>query len=132
MNGIAGAGDKFTTIPFTKFSVTAWARRVIPGGDSTNTNSNAYSVGGWLGAGFQVFFGAAVGGTAAAVADGKNGAYFGRTTASGVKALINRGPVRFGWYWEGPWNTGRDVIGLRIGAARGTSWWSHIPFWYPR
>jgi hypothetical protein len=128
VNGIAGAGDKFTTIPFTKFSVTAWARNVIPGGDSTNTNSSSYQVGGWLGTGFQVFFGSAVGGTAAAVANGKNGAYFGRGTAT----VFSSGRVRFGWGWKGPAVGGKDVIRLGIGPPRGTSWWSHIIFWYPK
>jgi hypothetical protein len=66
------------------------------------------------------------GATAAAIADGKAGALFGRGGG-----FFNRGFVRFGWSWEGSAETGKDVIRLAIGAARGTSWWSHIPFWYP-
>jgi hypothetical protein len=68
--------------------------------------------------------GAPIGG---ALLDGKAGLLFGRGGA-----LLNRGPVRFGSYWEGSARAGRDVIGLRIGAARGTEWWSHIPFFYPK
>jgi hypothetical protein len=64
-------------------------------------------------------------------------------TADTVQALLDRGAdsetknnkgetalmlASFGWYWE----INRDAIGLRIGAARGTSWYSHIPFWYPK
>jgi hypothetical protein len=70
--------------------------------------------------------GTAIGGIGAAVADGKNGAFFGRGGA-----LFNQGPIRFGWSWEGSAQAGRDVIRLGIGAARGTSWWSHIPLYYP-
>jgi hypothetical protein len=76
----------------------------------------------------SVAIGASGTATAAAVADGKRGMYFGRGLAGGAKAVFNQGRVRFGWYWNGS----RDAIGLRIGAARGTSWWSHIPFWYPK
>ena len=124
VNGVAGAGDKFTTIPFTNYSLTALTRNHTPGGDGTSPSSTSYSVGGYLGTGFQIIFTSVAGGTMAAIADGKNGAYFGRGTAS----VFNTGKVRFGWYWE----VNRDAIGLRIGAAKGTSWYSHFPFWYPK
>ncbi|MBC7925343.1 MAG: hypothetical protein H7039_06760 [Bryobacteraceae bacterium] len=117
---VAGAGDALTTIPFTTFSVTAWGRRVIPGGDSTNAQSASYRVSGWFGTRYQMLLGTAVGGTAGAVSGGKYGPTFGR----GGKALLNRGPVRFGWYWDKT----RDAIGLRIFERPNTI---HIPFWHP-
>jgi RHS repeat-associated protein len=122
VNGVAGAGDKFS------FGLTAVIRKRTPGGDATDTNTRSYMVGGWVGTGYQIVFGAALGGTAAAVADGKNGAYFGR----GTQTVFNSGKVRFGWNWVGPAETGRDVIRLGIGPARGTAWWSHWNFWFPK
>jgi hypothetical protein len=68
------------------------------------------------------------GATTAAIANGKNGAYFGRGTAT----VFNSGKVRFGWNWVGPGRPGaggRDDIRLGIGPARGTKWWSHWNFW---
>ncbi len=113
----AGAGDVLS------FGTTYLARKYIFDSDKVvDKGSGAYITGAVTGAAI----GAAIGGTAGAVADGKNGALFGRGGA-----LFNRGPVRFGWSWEGTAKAGRDVIRLGIGAARGTSWWSHIPFFYP-
>jgi len=65
------------------------------------------------------------GATAAASAEGKNGALFGR----GVNTVFNSSGLRFGWAWKGSANAGRNIIRLGIGAARGTSWWSHVIFW---
>jgi len=130
-NWIAGAGDKFTTIPFTNFSITVWGRSVIPGPtgpDPTDKNSGSHRVGGWLGTGFQAFFASAVGGTAAAVADGKNGAYFGR----GSQTIFNSGMMQFGWNWVGPTKTERDVIRLGIGPAPWNILVEHFNFWFPK
>lgn len=58
---VAGAGDTLTTIPFTTFSVTAFARKHTPGGDSSNPCSSAYRAGGWTGTGLSVAIGGAAG-----------------------------------------------------------------------
>jgi len=50
---------------------------------------------------------------------------FGR----GVNTVFNSSGLRFGWAWKGSANAGRNIIRLGIGAARGTSWWSHVIFW---
>jgi RHS repeat-associated protein len=114
----AGAGDVLS------LGATYLARKYIFDSDSVvNKMSGAYISGAVTGAAI----GTAIGGTVAAVADGKNGALFGR----GGTAFFNRGPVRFGWSWEGSAQAGRDVIRLGLGTARGASWWSHIPFYYP-
>ena len=89
-----------------------------------NYSSKTYTAGEITSVGLSTALAVSGGATAAAVADGKTGGYFGRGTAS----VFNTGNVRFGWYWE----VNRDAIGLRIGAAGGTSWFSHIPFWYPK
>ncbi len=121
-NYSAGAGD------FLSFGLTIPARKAISWlngngyGDAANYQSGAYITGAVTGAAIQTAFGA----TGGAIANGKNGALFGRGGA-----FFNRGPIRFGWSWEGSAKAGRDVIRLGIGAARGTSWWSHIPFYYP-
>jgi len=124
VDGIAGAGDSLTTVPFTSWSLTEQIRKRMGTNGQVNQSSRSYKVGGWTGTSLSVAIAAGGTATAAAVADGKAGAYFGRGTAS----VFNVGKVRFGWYWE----VNRDAIGLRIGAARGTSWYSHIPFWYPK
>jgi RHS repeat-associated protein len=118
----AGAAD------FLTFGVTKKINQWDGGAATIDYSSKIYTAGKITGIGLTIAAAAAGGATAAAVADGKNGAYFGRGTAS----VFNNGKVRFGWYWKGPASTGRNVIGLRIGAARGTSWYSHLPFWYPK
>ncbi len=124
----AGAGDALTTIPFTSLSLTDWVRKHTPGGDPTNANSGYYRAGQVTGTTLGVALSVFGGATAAAIADGKNGAYFGRGTAT----VFNSGKVRFGWNWVGPAKGGRDVIRLGIGPARGTAWWSHWNFWFPK
>jgi RHS repeat-associated protein len=114
----SGAAD-FLTFGLTK-KINEWDG----GASSINYNSKIYTAGKVTGISLTAVSAVAGGITAAAVANGKNGAYFGRGTAS----VFNTGKFRFGWYWE----INRDAIGLRIGAARGTSWYSHIPFWYPK
>jgi len=113
----AGAGDVLS------FGTTYLARKYIFDSDKVvDKDSGAYITGAVTGAAIST----AIGATGGAVANGKNGALFGRGGG-----FFNRGPVRFGWSWEGSAKAGRDVIRLGIGAARGTSWWSHIPFFYP-
>jgi RHS repeat-associated protein len=90
--------------------------------DVVDKGSGAYITGAVTGTAIST----AIGATGGALADGKYGALFGRGGG-----FFNRGPFRFGWSWEGSATAGRDVIRLGIGAARGTSWWSHIPFYYP-
>ncbi len=128
-NFSAGMGDALTgrMIPGVSTSVTEYVRNQM-GTDSVVAKSSLTYRGGDLTGGTVGWtLAGSASATAAAIANGKYGALFGR----GGKALVNQGLVRFGWYWEGPAATGRDVVGLRIGSARGTSWWSHIPFWYP-
>ena len=121
-NFSAGAAD-FLTLGLTK-RINQW-----DGGATTiNYNGGTYNAGKVVGAGLTIALAVGGGATVAAIADGKNGAYFGRGTAT----LFNSGKVRFGWNWVGPARGGRDVIRLGIGPARGTSWWSHIIFWYPK
>jgi RHS repeat-associated protein len=117
----SGAAD-FLTLNRTK-RLNQWDG----GAAAVDYNSRIYTAGKVTGVGLTIATAVAGGATAAAVADGKNGAYFGRGTAS----VFNSGKVRFGWGWKGTAATGRDVIRLGIGSARGTSWWSHIIFWYP-
>jgi RHS repeat-associated protein len=113
----AGAGDVLS------FGTTYLARKYIFDSDKVvNKGSGAYITGAVTGAVIST----AIAATGGAVANGKNGALFGRGGG-----FFNRGPVRFGWSWKGTAQAGKDVIRLGIGAARGTSWWSHIPFYYP-
>jgi len=126
-NFAAGAGDCLTgrCIPFVHTSLTEWARGSAA--DSVvNKNSGAYLGGRISGGVVGSALVSAVGATAAAVADGKNGALFGR----GLNTAFNSSDkVRFGWGWKGPAKGGVNIIRLGIGPARGTSWWNHIIFW---
>ena len=113
----AGAGDVLS------LGTTYLARKYIFHSDSVvDKKSGAY----FAGAATGTVIGTAIGATGAAAAEGKAGALFGRGGG-----FFNQGPIRFGWSWEGSAQAGRDVIRLAIGAARGTSWWGHIPFYYP-
>jgi hypothetical protein len=124
----AGAGDCLTgRCLFLGTSLTELARQADGSDSVVNKGSTSYTVGTITGSVVGTALVSATGATAAAVADGKNGALFGR----GTQTLFNSSKVRFGWGWEGSAKAGRDVIRLGIGAARGTSWWSHIPFFYP-
>ena len=123
----AGAGDCLTgsCIPFVHGSLTQLAR-----GDADSVvdkKSLAYKGGEVTGGAVGSALLSAGGATLAALADGKNGALFGR----GLNTVFNSSKVRFGWGWQGSATAGQDVIRLGIGAARGTSWWSHIVFWVP-
>jgi hypothetical protein len=110
----AGAGDVLS------FGMTFVIRKYVycHCDDVVDKGSGAYITGAVTGTAIST----AIGATGGALAEGKNGALFGRGGG-----FFNRGPFRFGWYWDKT----RDAIGLRIGAARGTSWWSHIPFYRP-
>ena len=123
-NFSAGAGDCLTgrCLPFVNTSVTEWVRGLNGADSVVNKNGAAYFGGEVTGGVVASELAAAIGVTAAAVADGKYGAWFGRggKLAGG---FFNRGWIRFGWYWNGL----RDAIGLRIGPA-GVF---HLPFWYP-
>jgi len=125
----AGAGDCLTgrCIPFVNTSLTEKIRQQNGDDSVVNKSGGTYTAGKVTGEVVGTSLLTAGGATIAALADGKYGAWFGR----GGQAFFNRGPVRFGWSWEGSAKAGRDVIRLGIGAARGTSWWSHIPFYYP-
>jgi RHS repeat-associated protein len=123
----AGAGDCLTgsCIPFVHGSLTQLAR-----GDADSVvdkKSLSYKGGEVTGGAVGSALLSAGGATLAALADGKNGALFGR----GLNTVFNSSKVRFGWGWQGSATAGQDVIRLGIGAARGTSWWSHIVFWVP-
>lgn len=126
-NFSAGAGDCLTgrCIPFVNTSLTEWGRRLNAADSVVDKNSLAYTGGEITGGVVGTALLSAGGATAAAIADGKNGAFFGR----GVNTVFNSSKVRFGWAWKGSSATGRDVIRLGIGAARGTNWWNHIIFW---
>jgi hypothetical protein len=69
---------------------------------------------------------------AAALADGKTGPILGaelRLYSTGAWGAF----MRFGWGWNqnlGP--IGKDIIRLRIGAARGNAWYSDWTFWIMR
>jgi RHS repeat-associated protein len=125
----AGVGDALTgrMIPGMHTSGTEYVRRRMGSDGVVAKSSSSYTSGDLTGGAVGWTVAGSVSATVAAIANGKRGALFGR----GGKALFNHGPVRFGWYWKSTGATGRDVIGLRIGPARGTSWWSHIPFWVP-
>jgi RHS repeat-associated protein len=127
----SGAGDVLTYVPFYG-SLTKKANELDGGASSIGYNSGVYTAGKATGIALGVADLAAGGATGAALADGKTGSYFGRVGANGP-ALFNGGiksTFRFGWGWNnnlGP--AGKDIIRLGIGAARGTSWYSHITFW---
>ena len=123
----AGAGDCLTgrCIPFVHTSATEWARSLNGADSVVNKNSISYAGGEITGGVVGTALLSAGGATAAAIADGKNGALFGR----GVNTVFNSSGLRFGWAWKGSATAGRNVIRLGIGAARGTSWWSHVVFW---
>ena len=126
VNGIAGAGDRFTTVPFTTFSITVWARSVTPGGDSTNTNSRSYTVGGYLGTGYQAVVGAAV---AADVAAMERGALFGTRLGGNQPLLNSNDTLRVGWSYIR--STGQYVFrigGSAIGRIKSNP---HINLWPP-
>ena len=131
-NFFAGAGDKVL------FGGTKYLRRGtswIVGngyGDNVNYGGGAYGAGGVLGGTVRDTLITAAVPTAWARL-GKYGSIFGRgDPGRGIaRGILNRGLVRFGWSWEGTATAGRNVIRLGIGAARGTRWWNHIPFWYP-
>jgi len=125
----AGAGDCLTgrCIPFVHTSLTEKARGLNGADSVVDKKSLSYTGGEITGGAVGSALLSAGGATVAAIADGKNGALFGR----GVSTVFNSSKVRFGWGWEGSATAGRDVIRLGIGAARGTSWWSHIVFWVP-
>jgi hypothetical protein len=113
------------------FGGTKWINQHDGGAAFINYGSKTYKVGEATGVGLGLVDSVAGGLTVGALREGKIvGGVFGRggPTAGG---LLNRGFIRFGWSWEGSATAGRDVIRLGIGAARGTNWWSHIPFYYP-
>jgi hypothetical protein len=125
----AGAGDALTgkMLPFVHTSLTEWIRGKMGADSVVGKDSFSYKFGEFTGStvGWTLIGSASAVG--AAVADGKYGAYFGR----GTQTLFNSSKVRFGWAWKGSTATGRDMIRLGIGAARGTKWYSHIPFYFP-
>ena len=125
----AGVGDALTgkMIPGVDTSLTEYVRGAMGTDSVVSTGGLTYKAGEVTGSTVGWTLAGSASATAAAVANGKNGALFGR----GVSTVFNSSKVRFGWYWKGSATTGRNVIGLRIGAARGQSWWSHIPFWHP-
>ena len=136
MNTFAsGAAD------FMSFGLTKKVNQEDGGSDFINYGSGTYTAGKVTGIVMgAVDLGAAVlkGLTAAAIREGAPaiaagetpaGGFFGRAVGNSPKGLLNRGPIRFGYSWKGSATAGRDVIRLGIGAARGTSWWSHIITW---
>ena len=128
-NFSAGMGDALTgrMIPGVNTSLTEYVRNQF-GTDSVVAKSgSSYGAGNLTGGTVGWTLAGSASATAAAIANGKRGALFGR----GTQTVFNSSKIRFGWGWEGPANTGRDVIRLGIGPARGTSLWNHIPFWYP-
>jgi hypothetical protein len=83
----AGAGDVLS------LGTTYLARKYVFHSDSVvDKKSGAH----FAGAATGTAIGAAIGATGAAAAEGKAGALFGRGGG-----FFNRGPVRFGWSWEG-------------------------------
>lgn len=128
-NFSAGMGDALTgrMFPGVHTSLTEYVRKRIGTDSVVAKDSATYGTGNVAGGTVGWSIAGAVSATAAAVANGKRGALFGR----GTETLFNSSKIRFGWGWEGSATAGRDVIRLGIGPARGTSWWSHIPFWYP-
>jgi hypothetical protein len=125
----AGAGDALTgrMIPGVHTSLTEYIRKKMGSDSVVSKDSLTYKAGDITGGTVGWTLVGAASATTAAVANGKYGTLFGR----GTETLFNSSKIRFGWGWEGSATAGRDVIRLGIGAARGTSWWSHIPFWYP-
>jgi RHS repeat-associated protein len=132
-NFSAGAGDCLTgrCIPFVDKSVTQWVRGWNGADAVVNKNSGAYLGGEATGGAVGSALMSAGGATLAAIADGKYGAYFGRAINNPLfnGNALGTGRLRFGWNWIGDAKTGRNVIRLGIGAARGTKWWNHIVFW---
>jgi RHS repeat-associated protein len=121
----AGVGDALTgrMIPGVHTSLTEYIRKGL-GTDSVVAKDHvAYLAGEVTGGTVGWALVGSASATGAAVANGKYGALFGRGGKIGG-GVVNRGLVRFGWYWNGA----RDAIGLRIG-VKGSS--LHIPFWYP-
>ncbi len=108
-----------TYIPFYG-SVTKKINQADGGAAFINYNSKTYTAGQVTGGALAFADVAATGFTVAAARGGKYGSVFGR----GGKALLNTGPVRFGWYWTGT----RDAIGLRLFHAPNSI---HIPFFFP-
>jgi RHS repeat-associated protein len=107
----AGAGDVLS------FGLTFVIRKYVycHCDDVVDKGSGAYITGAVTGTAIST----AIGATGGALAEGKNGALFGRGGG-----FFNRGLVRFGWYWSKT----EDAIGLRIGPARTGI---HIPFYWP-
>jgi RHS repeat-associated protein len=128
-NFSAGMGDAPTgrMIPGVNTSLTEYVRNQMDTDDVVAKSSSSDGVGEFAGGTVGWSLAASVSATAAAIADGKRGALFGR----GTQTVFNSSKIRFGWNWEGTGTGGRDVIRLGIGEARGTNWWSHIRFWYP-
>jgi len=132
-NFFAGAGDCLTgrCIPFVHNSLTEWARRLNGADAVVNKTGFSYAAGEFTGGVVGSALLSAGGATAAAIADGRNGAFFGRAVNNPLfnGNALGTGSLRFGWGWKGAAKGGRNVIRLGIGAARGTNWWNHIIFW---
>lgn len=116
------------------FGLTKKINDMDGGSSSIGYNSSTYTAGKVTGIGLTIATAAAGGATGAALADGKAGANFGRGTATVFNGRPGGAFIRFGWGWNQnlAGGAGRDIIRLGIGAARGTSWWSHITFWVVR
>ena len=69
------------------------------------------------------------GASAIAAGDTPAAGLFGRSVRGSEPGLLNRGPIRFGYSWKGSATSGKNIIRLGIGAARGSHWWSHIITW---
>lgn len=126
----AGFGDALTgrMLPFVHTSLTEMVRQRHGIDSVVSKDGIVYNAGEVAGGTVGWTLAAAEGATTAAIAGGKSGSWFGR----GTNTLFNSSRVRFGWGWVGSATTGRDVIRLGVGAARGTNWWSHIILYYPR